>query len=155
MRIILANSADTEVIHNLMMQAFMKYKDEVPPSSALEETVQSMFSAMEEGERALFCYIDDRPAGMVRFKITDSAIDFYRLSVIPENQGQGVAKELLGALEGYSKENGVSKIRCKVRRNASKNIKLYLKVGYKVYDEEIVNKPNNINLKVVSMEKEI
>lgn len=34
--------SDAPVIHDLMIKAFMEYKNEIPPSSALEETVLSV-----------------------------------------------------------------------------------------------------------------
>ena len=46
-------------------------------------------------------------------------------------------------------------ILCKVRMTVPKNIKLYSSIGYRIYDEEIVHKPNGITIKVVSMEKEL
>jgi len=36
-----------------------------------------------------------------------------------------------------------------------KNIKLYSSIGYGVYDEEVVHKPNGIDIKVVSMMKKL
>ena len=39
--------------------------------------------------------------------------------------------------------------------NVPRNSNLYNSVGYKVYDEEIVHKPNGINIKVVSMKKQL
>jgi GNAT superfamily N-acetyltransferase len=73
------------------------------------------------------------------------------LSVIPEKQGEGIAKKILKSLEDYANKVGVSTILCKVRMTVPKNIQLYNSIGYDVYDEEVVNKPNGINIKVVSM----
>ena len=39
--------------------------------------------------------------------------------------------------------------------NVPRNITLYNSVGYKVYDEEIVHKPNGITIKVVAMKKQL
>lgn len=153
MNIILAKASDAPIIHDLMIKAFMEYKDEVPPSSALEETIETVSEALEDGEKALISYIGDDPVGMVRFRLKEDAIYFYRLAVIPERQGQGVAKEILTSLEGYAKQNGKSKILCKVRKGVPKNIILYTSIGYRIYDEEILYKPNGIHIKVVSMEK--
>ena len=59
--------SDAPLIHDLMIKAFTKYKDEVPPSSALEETVESIANALIEGEKGLITYLDENPVGMVRF----------------------------------------------------------------------------------------
>ena len=125
MKIILAEASDAPLIHDLMIQAFMEYKDDIPPSSALEETVQTISTALEDGEKALISYIGDEPVGMVRFRLNDNGVYFYRLSVIPEKQGQGIAKELVKSLDDYAKQNEKPTIRCKVRMTLPKNIKLY------------------------------
>ncbi len=153
MKIKFANVSDAPLIHDLMIQAFMEYKDENPPSSALEETVQLISNALENGEEALIGFDKSEPVGMVRFRVKDEGLYFYRLSVIPEKQGQGIAKKILKSLEDYATKIGVTTILCKVRMTVPKNIKLYSSIGYSLYDEEVVHKPNGINIKVVSMKK--
>ena len=155
MKIILAEASDAPLIHNLMIKAFIEYKNEIPPSSALEETVQTISTALEDGEKALICYIGDQPIGMVRFRLKGNCVYFYRLSIIPEKQGQGIAKELVNALDDYAKQNEKPTIRCKVRMTVPKNIKLYKSIGYRIFDEEVVHKPNGVTIKVVSMEKQL
>ncbi|TSI02541.1 GNAT family N-acetyltransferase [Lysinibacillus sp. BW-2-10] len=147
--------SDAPVIHDLMIKAFTEYKNDIPPSSALEETVQSVSDALEKEEKALIAYEDNQPVGMVRFQLKDEGLYFYRLSVIPEKQGKGIAKMILKSLEDYANEIGVPTILCKVRMTVVKNIQLYSSIGYHIYDEEIVHKPNGINIKVVSMKKDL
>ncbi|QRY35695.1 GNAT family N-acetyltransferase [Bacillus sp. PDNC022] len=155
MEIKFANLSDTSVIHDLMINAFIEYKDEMPPSSALKETVQSVLIALKDGERSLICYIDNQPVGMVRFKIKEDSLYFYRLSVIPEMQGHGIAKKLLSFLEDFAIQKELTTIFCKVRMTVTKNIKLYSSMGYYIYDEEVVHKPNGLSIKVVSMMKKL
>ena len=92
---------------------------------------------------------------MVRFQVKKDHIYFSRLSVIPEKQGLGIAKALLKKLEEYAIKKELTKIQGKVRMNVPRNINLYNSVGYKVYDEEIVHKPNGINIKVIAMKKQL
>ncbi|TXC92900.1 GNAT family N-acetyltransferase [Metabacillus litoralis] len=138
-----------------MMKAFLEYKNEDTPSSALEETVQSISQSLENGEKALIALEDNIPVGMIRFQLNHEGLYFYRLSVIPEKQGKGIAKNILQHLEEYAKQVDVTTILCKVRMNLQRNIQLYSSVGYTLYDEEIVHKPNGASIKVVSMKKEI
>jgi ribosomal protein S18 acetylase RimI-like enzyme len=154
MKINFAIVSDAPIIHDLMVKAFMEYKDEIPPSSALEETVQSISNALEDGEQALISFDDGEPVGMVRFQLKEEGLYFYRLSVIPDKQGRGIAKKILKSLEDYAIKKEITKILCKVRMTVPKNIKLYSSIGYGVYDEEVVYKPNGINIKVVSMKKQ-
>lgn len=155
MEIKFTEKSDATLIHDLMIKAFMEYRNEVPPSSALEETVQSISVSLEDGERGLICYLKDDPVGMVRFKLIESGIYFYRLAVIPEKQGQGIARKILNSLEDYASKQQISTILCKVRITVPKNIKLYSSIGYIIYDEEVVQKLNGINIKVVSMIKQV
>lgn len=153
MKIISAQATDAPIIHDLMIQAFMAYKNEVPPSSALDETIESISTALHNGERAFIGYMNDKPVGMIRFQVEEDHVYFYRLSVLPHKQGQGIAKELLKSLETYTFAQDKSIIKCKVRMAVPKNIALYHSIGYKVYDEETLSKPHGVNLKVVSMMK--
>ena len=155
MKMTLAKSTDAFVIHCLMIQAFSEYKDEMPPSSALEETVQSIALALEEGEQAIICTMNEKPVGMVRFRMYENDVYFYRLSVLPEMQGQGLAKKLLQSLESYALEQGKNGVRCKVRMNVSKNIHLYRSIGYNIYDEKTISKSNGLSLQVASMQKKL
>ncbi|MBB6451006.1 ribosomal protein S18 acetylase RimI-like enzyme [Geomicrobium halophilum] len=117
-----ATNSDAAVIHDLMIKAFMEYKNETPPSSALDETVQSISDALGKGEKALIAFEKSKPVGMVRFKLKNEGLNFHRLSVIPEKQGQGIAKKILIALEDYANEVGLSTILCKVRMTVQKNL---------------------------------
>ncbi|GAE27804.1 hypothetical protein JCM9140_3964 [Halalkalibacter wakoensis JCM 9140] len=148
-----ADAHDAAVIHHVMIQAFTEYKDETPPSSALEETVQSVAESLQKGERALMVFEGKEPVGMVRFQVTKEGLYFYRLSVIPEKQGQGIAKKMLYGLEDLVKKEQLSTILCKVRMTVPKNIQLYRSIGYEISDEEIVHKPNGQQVSVVTMKK--
>lgn len=53
-----------------------------------------------------------QPVAMVRFKLSTQGIYFFRLSVIPEKQGQGL---LLAKLEQFALSNGKTNSQCKVR----------------------------------------
>ncbi|WP_346726927.1 GNAT family N-acetyltransferase [Bacillus suaedae] len=103
----------------------------------------------------MIAYEENNPVGMVRFQLNKEGLYFYRMSVIPEHQGKGIAKKLLYSLENYAIESRVSTLLCKVRMTVSKNMKLYSSLGYRVYDEEEVYKPNGIVLRIVSMQKEV
>ncbi|CDQ20058.1 GNAT family N-acetyltransferase [Halobacillus karajensis] len=150
-----AKTTDGRIIHDLMIKAFMEYNHEIPPSSALKETAQSVSDALEEGEEGLIAYEGNKPVGMVRFQIKNKILYFYRLSVIPNERGKGIAKKILTFIEKYANKEGLSSIRCKVRMSEPKNIKLYRSIGYDVYRGEVVDKPNGINTKVVTMRKDL
>ncbi|MGW7975773.1 GNAT family N-acetyltransferase [Staphylococcus xylosus] len=151
-----ATISDAPIIHKLMIKAFSEYKNDEIPSSALEETEKSISVALlEEREKALIVYESDEPVAMARFKIDNCKMNFYRLSVGPLYQGNGVGKHLLKSLEIYAKNKGVSEIICKVRMNIKRNVSLYKDIGYFIFDNYTIDKPNNKSLHIVSMKKYI
>lgn len=151
----LAKEADASIVHQIMRSAFSEYQDKIPPSSALDETVQSVSESIQNGENVFIAYDEKEPVGMVRFKQEKNALYFYRLSVVPEKQGKGVAKKLLKSLEETALKKNINEIQCKVRMDVQKNVVLYSSLGYTIFDEEVVHKPNGIKLHVVSMKKEL
>lgn len=154
MEIKLAKLEDVSIIHDVMKDAFKQYKDEVPPSSALDETFQSISASLQSGDQALISYLKGKPVGMVRFRIEDNQLYFYRLSVISEKQGQGIAKKIIQSLEEYAKSKGNTIMFCMVRLSVGKNIRLYHSMGYSIYKEAEVKNSNGKTLKVAYMQKQ-
>lgn len=150
----LADKLDAPIIHDLMIRAFSEYKVLKASSTALDETVESVTRDMEGGEQAMLVYIDGEPAAMARFEMLEDALYFFRLSVAPEHQGKGIAKALLQALEEYAEEHGRHKMQCKVRMNIEKNMRLYEKLGYIQYYQDVYHLSGE-DLDVAWMEKPI
>ncbi|MGE7942085.1 GNAT family N-acetyltransferase [Lysinibacillus xylanilyticus] len=155
MNIVLAQVKDAPVIHRVMLQAFKEYEYATPPSSALSETIESIEQSIKEGEYAFIGYIDEQPVAMVRFTLSDQGIYFFRLSVIPEKQGHGLAKAFIEELEQYALANGKSISECKVRMSVPRNIELYRSLGYVVTKEETGENRNGISLAIATMEKQL
>ena len=146
-------SKDVDSILHIMLQAFEKYRTEEAPSSALYETADMITEEIHNGELTLIGYVDGQEAAMVRFKVKDGFLYFYRLSVLPAFQGKGLAKELLAFLEQYAKEQHIPEIRCKVRMNVPRNMKLYQSIGYSINKEETVTSPIGFEMQVATMSK--
>ncbi|MCO7176532.1 GNAT family N-acetyltransferase [Sporolactobacillus kofuensis] len=150
-----ADRTDSELIHSLMVQAFTEYQNSKAPSSAMQETTASIDAAFEKGEQALIACDETTPVGMVRFKVREDVLYFFRLSVIPENQGQGVAKRILQELEEVAKKKNKHSVTCRVRKNVTRNVHLYQSMGYHLFDQEVVHKPDGIDIAVVHMKKKL
>lgn len=148
-----ATSQDAAIINEIMQVAFSEYKN--PPSSALQETMAAVKNALESGEHSLIGLDQDIPVAMVRFKLTNKELYFYRLSVLPTYQRKGLAKQLLKELESYVRNHGVTQLVCKVRMTASKNILLYQSIGYEMFEKVTVRKANRVEISVVHMKKQI
>lgn len=145
--------SDADTIRDLMWQAFAVYNNDDPPSGALKETNDSIIEGMENGEQALLAFDGQKPVAVVRFTQRDHGWYFFRLAVIPERQGEGIAKHLVKALEDHFLSLGIDYLYCKVRKNTPDNIAKYETWGYKVFYEETIHKPDGTQIEAVSMEK--
>lgn len=154
--ILLATAEDAQLVHEVMMSAFEEYRHIDVPSSALDETVQSIQSALSTQKEQAVLYIqNDVPIASARFKLNEDNLYFSRLSVRPEERGKGVAKNILSWLEVYALQHGRQEMRCQVRMSVPQNILLYKSVGYDICGEEVVVKPNGSEIKTVFMKKVI
>ncbi|MFP7296823.1 GNAT family N-acetyltransferase [Neobacillus niacini] len=152
----LVNRNEAPIVHKLMLEAFEEYRNLEVPSSALNESVETLLNVFINGsEEALLCFIDGEPLGSLRFTIRDDSVYFSRLSVPPHARGKGIAKALLLWLEKYAIKNGKMKMECRVRTLLSKNISLYEGMGYIISKEEVVTNPNGQSVKTVVMEKHL
>ncbi|CAH0271974.1 MULTISPECIES: N-acetyltransferase [Priestia] len=154
MKYCLAQPEDAATVHDLMLQAFSVYRDSVPPSSALDETIESIMQSLKHGKKAVMLYVENKPVAMARFTLEETSLYFYRLSVIPAFQGKGMAKQLIQWLETYAKECGKESLLCKVRMSVFRNIALYESIGFYIEQKEIVHR-DGVDIPVVNMKKEI
>jgi len=149
-----AGPNDAETVHALMMEAFEEYRAAVPPSSALNETVESVRDHLENGQSAAILYEDDKPVAMVRYTIEGDAIYFFRLSVVPARRRRGYAKRLIRWIEQHGVSKGRDKSRCKVRQTVQNNVAMYQNMGYEIVNQELVVRPQG-SVKVLTMEKHL
>jgi ribosomal protein S18 acetylase RimI-like enzyme len=146
---------DADTIHTLMHIAFEEYRTAIPPSSALDETSESISEALrDQGESAAILYEDDTATAMVRFKYIDDAIYFFRLSVIPARRRRGYARQLVKWIEKQGVTKGMNISRCKVRQSVHNNLVLYQDMGYEIVDQELVVRPAG-TVKALTMEKKL
>jgi GNAT superfamily N-acetyltransferase len=150
-----ADAGDAEVVHALMMEAFEEYRAAVPPSSALDETVESVRAALESGsESAAILYEDGIPGAMVRFRYDEDAIYFFRLSVLPARRKRGYARQLVQWIEQRGWSKGLAISRCRVRQSVHRNLILYENMGYEIKDQELIVRPGG-TVKTLTLEKNL
>ena len=140
-----------KVIH----QAFKRYETDPQPSSALNETENSIQSELKQGTEMFGVYDQDELIALVKCVLYNESIYFSRLSVLPEKQGNGVATNLINYLEGYAKQKNRFVSTCKVRKSEKNNIELYSKLGYKIVKEEIIVNKNGDEIPTVTMQKNL
>lgn len=149
-----AGPNDAETIHALMMQAFEEYRVVIPPSSALEETVESVRDALLRNESAAILLEDEVPVAMVRYEITGDTIHFFRLSVVPTRRRRGYAKRLVKWIERLGVSKGLYYSRCKVRQSVQNNVVMYQNMGYEIVHQELDMRPDG-TVKTMHLEKSL
>lgn len=80
---------------NVIHQAFERYETDPQPSSALNETEDSILKELKQGTKMFGAYDNDKLIALVKCVLNDDFIYFSRLSVLPENQGKGAATNLV------------------------------------------------------------
>lgn len=138
---------------NVIHQAFKRYLTEPQPSSALNETEDSILNELNQGTELFGVYDNDKLIGIVKCVLNNEYIYFSRLSVLPKNQGKGIATSLVKYLEGYAIQNNIFVSKCKVRKNEKDNIALYSKLGYEIVKEEIILNKNGDDIPTLTMQK--
>ncbi|MFC4600994.1 GNAT family N-acetyltransferase [Cohnella hongkongensis] len=150
-----ATPDDADTVYTLMRMAFEEYRSAIPPSSALDETEESVLEALRSGtESAVILYEDDTATAMVRFKYDGDAIYFFRLSVVPHRRRRGYARQLVKWIETHGIAKGKKLSRCKVRQSVQNNLVLYQNMGYEVVDQELVVRPAG-TVKAYTLEKKL
>lgn len=154
MEIRIADETDLPVVHMLMLEAFEEYRFLDVPSSALNESLETLqISINTDKEKAILSSINNIPLGSCRFTIKEDRVYFSRVAVKPTSRGKGIAKAMLHWLEKYALDNHKGIMECRVRASLPKNILLYESMGYHVCREEVVTNPNGYIVKTVVMEK--
>jgi len=89
-------------INTLTQELFLDLYQSVGWEPPCKEQVKT---ALENTMATFTCYDDSTPVGMVRL-IGDGGMSFYikDFAVVPSDQGKGVGKNLMEALEQYVKE---------------------------------------------------
>ena len=144
-------SKAVKVIH----QAFKRYETDPQPSSALNETADSISTELKQGTEMFGVYDNDELIALVKCILNEEFIYFSRLSVLPKNQGKGVATNLVNYLEDYAVKNNIFVSKCKVRKSEKDNIALYSKLGYKIVKEEIIINKNGDEIPALTMQKNL
>jgi len=150
-----ATPKDADTVYALMIMAFEEYRTAIPPSSALEETEESVLEALRDGsEFAAILFEDDTATAMVRYKFDGEAICFFRLSVLPNRRRRGYARQLVKWIEKQGVAKGMKISRCKVRQSVQNNVVLYQNMGYEIVDQELIVRPAG-TVKALTLEKKL
>lgn len=148
-----AGPSEAALINAIMYEAFWEYRNESPPSGAIQETTEAIQAEMEQGERAAVWWKDGEAAAMIRFRPEENYIYFHRLSVRPSHRGNGAAAALVRWVEKTAAEEQFEGVYCKVRASTPQNVRMYLRMGYGTVREYTAEKEGQPAFGVVVMAK--
>jgi ribosomal protein S18 acetylase RimI-like enzyme len=137
-------------VHAIMIDAFQAYRDALPPTSALNETVASVRRDLENGEGAILCTLDGRPVGSARYSIKEG-LYFHRLAVLRSDQGQGAGAAMVKWLVEEGVRAGQRVIWLKVRASEPRNVTYYHRQGFVVSGEADELNPNGHQVRIIRM----
>lgn len=131
LRIDPAGAADADLVRESMRRAFGQYRERLAvPTSALEETVADVRTAMARGG-AFLARDGETVVGSVRYQLREGHVYAERVSVDPAYRGRGVGAALMRAIEDLARAADYPEIQIGVRASLSANMRFYEDLGYR------------------------
>ena len=98
-----------------------------------EHTFYSQFNKIDRIKHVVVAYVNNKAVGCGAIKeYSADAVELKRMYVQPDKRGQGVATEILKALEAWAVELNYTKCILETGKKQPEAIGLYLKNGYAV-----------------------
>ncbi len=126
-----AGPADTADVLAVLRRAFGPRPPLDPPSTALDETEQTVRARLDRSG-GLLVLRHDRPVGSVMFD-TDARpgrLGLLRVSVDPAQQGHGVASAMVGVAEDVAEDRGLDGTWLTAREELPENLVFWDRRGY-------------------------
>jgi tRNA threonylcarbamoyladenosine biosynthesis protein TsaE len=109
-----------------------------PPSTAVQESVDSVARALDE-EGGLLVLVDGLPAGALLFRARHTSLVLRRVSVHPRFQQRGVASAMVGVAEEVADRRGADVVRLAARAELPGTRRFWERRGYLVAAESGVH----------------
>ncbi|QNN51455.1 tRNA (adenosine(37)-N6)-threonylcarbamoyltransferase complex ATPase subunit type 1 TsaE [Nocardioides mesophilus] len=100
-----------------------------PPSTATEETVQTVAAALT-AHGGLLATADAVPVGALLFEPQGQLLGLRRVSVDPDEQGRGVARALVRRAERVAEERGFEGVLLTARAELPRTVRFWQHLGY-------------------------
>lgn len=124
-------------------EAKLFHNPEIPP---LKQKLEDVLREYQKGIILKAVEEDNIIIGSVRGYLSNGTVSIGKLMVHPRKQGQGIGTKLLLAIE---KEYPNQRYELFTSTRSTKNIELYEKLGYRIFDEKKITE----ELKFVYLEK--
>jgi tRNA threonylcarbamoyladenosine biosynthesis protein TsaE len=100
-----------------------------PPSTALEETVESVAAVLAQ-DGGLVATLDGRPVGALLLGRELDSLLLRRVSVLPEAQQQGVARMLLRTALDVGRARGLRRVQLSARAELPETVGFWTRAGF-------------------------
>lgn len=125
-----ATVADAAAIVDVIHRSFAARPLLDPPSSALDETEQSVAATLAEAG-GLLCRVDGQPAGVILFGTEPGVLQLRRVSAVPELQSRGVASAMVGVAEEIAGDRGLDDVVLEARLELPATLEFWYRRGYR------------------------
>jgi tRNA threonylcarbamoyladenosine biosynthesis protein TsaE len=109
-----------------------------PPSTALEETVESVAAVLAQ-DGGLLATLDGRPVGALLLGRDLETLRLRRVSVLPEAQQQGVARALLRTALDVGRARGLRRVSLHARTELPATVGFWTRAGFGVLTDDGVH----------------
>ena len=116
-------------VASIVQQAFADRPALDPPSTALDETVESVGAALA-AHGGLLATLDGRPVGALLLEPVEDSMLLRRVSVRPDAQQHGVARALRSAAEEVAVRRGFRRIHLTARSELPLTVAFWTRGGY-------------------------
>ena len=125
-----AGPADAEAVTAVIHRAFAARPALDPPSTALDETVESVLARLQSSG-GVVVHRFDQPVGAVLFDIErPGQLGLRRVSVDPFMQAHGVASAMVGVAEDVAEARGLDGVWLTAREELPENLVFWKRRGY-------------------------
>lgn len=100
-------------------------------------TPDALTQQMESQHRFIICKDDDIAVGFASYSQTEpGTFKIHKLYVLPDQQGKGIGKLLVGHITNELKNEGIKRLILNVNRYNTSAITFYDKAGFSMHSEE-------------------
>ena len=132
LRVVDAGPDDAEAVLGVIRRAFAARPQLVPPSTALEESADSV-RAVLGGAGGLLVLRRDQPVGALVFDDSHAGLlGLRRVSVDPAHQAHGVASAMVGVAEDVAEGRGLDGVWLQARVELPETVSFWQRRGYVV-----------------------
>lgn len=130
-----AEPGDAAAIRDLTRAAYAKW---VPLIGREPKPMGADYEAAVLSHRFDLLHVDGVLAGLIETVDEDGQLLIENVAVAPAFQGRGLGRRLMGHAEAVARALGRDRIRLYTNQRFEENVRLYLRLGYRVDREEAI-----------------